>query len=78
MITLQGILKNLVSKIKIGDKIVHILAGLAISLLVGLPCYFASGNLFVGIWASLSGIFAGIIKEWCDVVYTDKYDRKDF
>ena len=60
------------------DKILHIIAGIFISGIIAIPCYSISHNLFIGIWSSLSGIIAGIIKEWCDKIYTSSYDKQDF
>ena len=62
------------------DKKYHVLAGLLVAALVGLPCYLESINLFAGLWAAIvSGIIAGGVKEWCDM-RTDgnKWDWWDF
>lgn len=56
-------------------KKLHILAGLLTALAVGWPCLV--GGLFSGLWGCLAGIIAGIVKEWCDKVYTGKFDLKD-
>jgi len=53
----------------------HILAGLLTALAVGWPCL--SGGLFAGLWGCLAGIIAGSTKEWCDKVYSGKFDLKD-
>ena len=57
-------------------KKLHILAGLLTALAVGWPCL--SGGLFAGLWGCTSGIIAGIVKEWCDKVYTGSWDKRDF
>ena len=49
------------------DKIKHIAAGILAAVIVALPAYLDSSNLFAGIWASLTaGAVAGTVKEWCD------------
>lgn len=58
------------------DKKLHILAGLLTALAVGIPCVI-EGGLFSGLWGCLAGVIAGIVKEWCDKVYTGKFDLKD-
>lgn len=56
----------------------HIGAGLLVALLVGLPAYLNSGDLFAGVWASLtSGVIAGGIKEWCDNTYEWEWSWRD-
>jgi hypothetical protein len=58
------------------DKKYHFAAGVLTAMVVGLPC---CGNLWAGLWAALSsGILVGLCKEWCDKVYTGKWDIKDF
>jgi len=57
------------------DKKYHFLAGFVAALIVGWPC-LASG-LFAGLWGCLAGVVAGIVKEWCDKVYTGSWDLKD-
>ena len=57
-------------------KKLHILAGLLTALVVGIPCVI-EGGLFSGLWGCLAGIIAGIVKEWCDKVYSGKFDLKD-
>lgn len=62
------------------DYIKHIAAGILAAVIVALPAYLESSNLFAGIWASLTaGAVAGVVKEWCDC-HTDgnKWDWKDF
>lgn len=49
------------------DKIKHIIAGLLIALVVGLPVYLESNVLFCGLWACLSGVVAGAVKEHTDM-----------
>ena len=49
------------------DYIKHIAAGILAAVIVALPAYLDSSNLFAGIWASLTaGAVAGVVKEWCD------------
>lgn len=62
------------------DKKEHIIAGLLIAAMVGLPAYLDSGNLFAGLWSAiLSTTIAGGVKEWCDCHYTGfKWDWSDF
>jgi uncharacterized protein YfiM (DUF2279 family) len=62
------------------DKITHFCAGAMVAVLVGLPAYLESGNLFAGIWSALtSGIIAGGVKEWCDMrAEGNKWDWLDF
>lgn len=62
------------------DYIKHIGAGILAAVIVALPAYLDSSNLFAGIWASLTaGAVAGVVKEWCDM-RTDgnQWDWKDF
>ena len=62
------------------DKIKHIVAGILAAVIVALPAYLDSSNLFTGVWASLTaGAVAGVVKEFCDM-RTDgnKWDWKDF
>ena len=49
------------------DKTKHIIAGLLLALAIGLPCYIESNNLFAGLWACLSGVVAGAVKEHTDM-----------
>ena len=63
------------------DKIKHILAGLVVAAIVGLPCYLECINLFAGLWATIvSGIAIAACKEWCDNDYSLKgrWDWRDF
>ena len=62
------------------DKINHIFAGAMVAAFIGLPAYLESGNLFAGLWASLtSGIIAGGVKEYCDMrTEGNKWDLWDF
>lgn len=70
------------------DKKKHILAGLVVAAIVGLPCYqFAydavtdTHNLAAGLWATLtSGIAIAVCKEWCDNDYSlaGYFDWRDF
>lgn len=49
------------------DKKYHVLAGVLVAALVGLPAYLESINLFAGLWSALtSGIIAASIKEYYD------------
>lgn len=48
------------------QNIKHIIAGLLIALAVGLPVWLSSNDLFAGLWACVSGVIAGGVKEWCD------------
>ena len=61
------------------DYIKHIAAGILAAVIVALPAYLDSSNLFAGIWAALtSGAVAGVVKEWCDC-HTDgnQFDWRD-
>ena len=62
------------------DKIKHIAAGILAAIIVALPAYLDSSNLFAGIWTSLTaGAVAGVVKEWCDCnTGGNKFDWKDF
>lgn len=62
------------------DKKNHVLAGLLVAALVGLPCYLECLNLFAGLWSVLtSGIIAGGVKEYCDLrTEGNKWDWLDF
>ena len=44
----------------------HILAGAFVALVVALPVWLSSNDLFAGLWACLAGVVAGGVKEWCD------------
>lgn len=60
------------------DSIKHIIAGLLVALVIGLPAYLDSGNLFAGVWTALTGgVIAGAIKEWCDNTYEWEWSWKD-
>lgn len=61
------------------DKIKHAVAGFLIAFAISVPCYCSSYDLFAGLWACLSGIVAGAVKEWCDM-HTEgrEWDWKDF
>lgn len=49
------------------DKKLHIIAGLLIAVVVALPAYLESLNLFAGLWTAMtSGIIAASIKEYFD------------
>lgn len=62
------------------DKIKHILAGLFVAAIVGLPCYLESLNLFAGVWSAIvSGILLAGCKEYCDMKTPgNKWDWWDF
>lgn len=63
------------------DKKKHILAGLFVAALVGLPCYLEHADLFAGLWSALvSGIAIAACKEWCDNDYSlhGYFDWRDF
>lgn len=61
------------------DYIKHLAAGILAAVIVALPAYLDSSNLFAGIWASLTaGAVAGVVKEWCDCrTEGNKWDWKD-
>lgn len=60
------------------DYIKHIIAGLLVALVIGLPAYLDSGCLFAGVWTALTGgVIAGGIKEWCDNLYEWEFSWKD-
>jgi hypothetical protein len=61
------------------DKVKHILAGLLIASVVGIPCYVNTYDLFAGLWGCTAGIIAGGVKEYFDLC-TDgnKWDWWDF
>lgn len=59
------------------DKVKHIIAGLAAALIVALPVWLDCNNLFAGLWACLSGIIAGAVKEWCDNEYGIGWNWRD-
>ena len=42
-----------------------------------IPCVI-EGGLFSGLWGCLAGVIAGIVKEWCDHIYTGSWDKRDF
>ena len=60
------------------DSIKHIIAGLLVAIVIGLPAYLESGSLFAGLWPAISGgCIAGAIKEWCDNKYEWVWSWKD-
>ena len=60
------------------DKKYHVLAGLLVAALVGLPCYLESINLFAGLWSALvSGIIIGCCKEWLDYNASGKWEWQE-
>lgn len=61
------------------DKILHSLAGMAVALIIGLPCWVACHRLFPALWtAVMGGVVAGSVKEFCDKVYRDSWNWRDF
>ena len=61
------------------DKIKHIAAGLGISLVVALPVWLETNNLFAGLWGCLAGVLAGGVKEYTDNKQDgNKFDWADF
>ena len=61
------------------DKIQHILAGVAVAVIVGLLPYLEHNNLFCGCWSAItSGVIAGAVKEWTDYKHTNVWDWRDF
>lgn len=61
------------------DKIKHIAAGMGIALVIALPCWLETQNLFAGLWGCLSGVIAGGVKEYTDNKHDGgRWDWKDF
>lgn len=61
------------------DKIKHIAAGLGIALVIALPVWHETNNLFAGLWGCLSGVIAGGVKEFTDNKHDGgQWDWKDF
>ena len=62
------------------DKITHFCAGILVAVLVGLPAYLESMNLFSGLWpAIVGGLLAAGIKEMCDDnTEGNNWDWRDF
>lgn len=61
------------------DKKKHFIAGLATAIVVALPVYLESLNLFAGLWAALvSGIIIGVCKEWLDYTKSGKWEWPEF
>ncbi len=57
------------------DKKKHFIAGLAAAIVVALPVYLESVNLFAGLWSALtSGIIIGCCKEWLDYNASGKWE----
>lgn len=48
------------------DKVKHILAGLLIASVVGIPCYVNTYDIFAGLWGCTAGIIAASMKEYFD------------
>lgn len=60
------------------DKKLHFAAGLLIALVIALPVYHESKySLFCGLWACLSVVVAGLVKEYTDYCHTKVWDWKD-
>lgn len=57
----------------------HIIAGFAAAIIVALPVWLNTYDIFAGLWACVAGAIAGGVKEWCDN-NTDgnRWDWKDF
>jgi len=61
------------------DKLKHIAAGLGIALVVSMPVWLETQNLFAGLWSCLSGIIGGGVKEYTDNKHEGgRWDWKDF
>ena len=61
------------------DKIKHIAAGLGIALVIALPCWLETNNLFAGLWGCISGVIAGGVKEYTDNKHDGcRFDWVDF
>lgn len=61
------------------DKTKHIIAGLLVALVIGMPVYLESNVLFCGLWAALAGVIAGGVKEYTDMSHEGSvWDWKDF
>lgn len=57
----------------------HFIAGLVTSIVVALPAYLESVNLFAGLWAALvSGILIGCCKEAYDYNNSGKWEWPEF
>jgi len=57
------------------DKKKHFIAGLATAIVVALPVYLESLNLFAGLWSAIvSGILIGCCKEWLDYNASGKWE----
>lgn len=61
------------------DKLKHIAAGLGIALVIALPVWLETQNLFAGLWGCLAGVIAGGVKECTDNKHDGgRWDWKDF
>jgi len=61
------------------DKKKHFIAGLAVAIVVALPVYLESVNLFAGLWSAIvSGIIIGVCKEWLDYTRSGKWEWPEF
>lgn len=57
------------------DKKKHFVAGLVTAIVVAMPVYLETLNLFAGLWSALvSGIIIGCCKEWCDYNQSGKWE----
>lgn len=55
----------------------HLIVGLVATAIIALPCYFETGNLFAGLWATLAGVIVGLLKEWYDYSNDGRFDWRD-
>lgn len=61
------------------DKLKHIAAGLGIALVIALPIWHETQNLFAGLWACLAGVIGGGVKEYTDNKHDGgRFDWWDF
>lgn len=60
------------------DKILHCIVGTVISFFIAVPVYVDTYKLGISIIVSiLVAVFSGIIKEFCDYIYTKSYSVYD-
>lgn len=61
------------------DKKYHIFWGAVFALAIAIPVYVNSHDLFAGVWATMAGVIAGGVKEYCDMrTEGNKWDWLDF
>jgi hypothetical protein len=61
------------------DKLKHIAAGLGIALVIAMPVWLSSNDLFAGLWGCLAGIIGGGVKEYTDNKHDGcEWDWNDF